>query len=142
HGRQQSNQRAIVGVPAAIGLGRQVLGDGNLGSEFGFLSGDLPGGDEFAQDFLRRRREELSRDFYARYLRNDSVWRDNSAIRAASQTGRSKPYDGRREIEIGRRFDKPHAASQVEIDGRRLMARLIGRVNEVEAEFGWWGGWV
>ena len=89
--------------------------------------------DQLLQEALRRRREEPRRHLDARHLGDDAVGRDDAAVAVAMDAGGAIADHGQRQVEVRRRLDEADAAAQVQIDDGRFDARLVGRVDEVEA---------
>jgi hypothetical protein len=50
--REQGQGRTVVGVSAGISLGRDLLGQRDMGGKFSLLSGDGPFVDQLAQEFI------------------------------------------------------------------------------------------
>ena len=75
HRRQQDDRGLVVGMPAGIGLGGDVLGHRDPRGPLGLLGRDVAGRHQFPQEPLRRRCHELRRDLDPRHLGDDPVRR-------------------------------------------------------------------
>ena len=134
---QQRDQRPVVGVPAAVGLDGDVLGDGQASRQLGLLLREQPALDQRAEHLARRRRHELRRDLGAGDLREDVVPpHDRARPGVASEPGRRAAHHGGREAHERRGADPGDAAAQEQVRHPLLERGLVGRVDEVHAPGG------
>ena len=119
-------------MAAGIGLGGEVAGHRDRAGEPGLLGGDLAEGDEFAEEPLRRRGEELRGDLDPRDLGDDLVrCHDPAGPWVAADPPDPVADHGQGQVEIGRRLDQPDLPAKVEVDHRRFERRVVRAVDQV-----------
>jgi hypothetical protein len=133
HRRKQRDEGLVVGVATRVGLGGEVLGDGDFCGKGGLLFGDVAGFDELAEVLFGRRREEALGDFDAGDLRDDAIGRDDLAALVAMDAVNPVADEGEREPEVSRRADQANTLAQVEIDDAGLEVGLVRAVDKVGA---------
>ena len=93
----------VVGVPAAVGLDRHVVGHRDASRQRRLLLRDVPGRDQLVQQSGRRRGEELRRHLHPRHLSDHPMGGHHRSVRPGRQTGHAVPHDRRRQVEVRRR---------------------------------------
>ena len=101
--------------------------------KFRLLARDAAFGDEFGQQLLGGRGEELAHDLDPGGLRDDAVRGDDFPVGPAVDAVQAVADDVVGQAQVGRGLDQAHALLDVEVGDRALQVLLVGAVDEVEA---------
>ncbi len=131
HRRQEHDRRLIVGVPARIGLGRDVIGHRNSRGPLGLFAVDRSQGHQLADHFLRRRRHELRGHLDPRDLGDDPVRSHDPPRFVVADARQAVAHHGQRQVQKGRGLDQSHLPAKVQVHHGRLQPGLTRTVDQV-----------
>ena len=131
-GRQQQHQRTIVGVPAGIGFGGDVIRHREVLRPKRLFRRNLAVSDQLIQDVIRRRAEEARGNFFTREFGNDAVAGNNFPVRVCFQSSHAVLHQRRGNVHVSRCFHGANAVFEVEFSRPALHGGLIRAVDQVE----------
>ena len=120
--------------PPESALGGQSVRDRDMCGQFGFCRGNETPLAQLGQKLGRGRRQKTAGNFHAGYLGNDFVGADDLTVRTAVDPFDAVENHRQGQIEVGGGADAAHAVFQIKFDDAQLQIRVLGTVDQIEAE--------